>query len=69
MNELGDFAVPHGEFRVTRVLLVTIAALAAVLLATGLWLTFRYVPGPGGPWTVRAAHDVHRFAAYAAAVS
>jgi hypothetical protein len=30
MNELGDFAVPHGEFRVTRVLLVTIAALAAV---------------------------------------
>ena len=49
-------------------LLVTLAALGALLLATGLWLTFRYVPGPGRAWTVSAAHEVHRFAGYAFSV-
>lgn len=48
MNELGDFAVPAREFRVTNVLQVTLAGFGAVLLATGRWRTFRYVPGPGG---------------------
>ena len=49
-------------------LLGTLAALGALLLATGLWLTFRYVPGPGRAWTVSAAHEVHRFSGYAFAV-
>jgi quinol-cytochrome oxidoreductase complex cytochrome b subunit len=56
------------ELRVSNVLLGTLAALGALLLITGLWLTFRYVPGPGRAWTVGAAHELHRFSGYAFAV-
>jgi quinol-cytochrome oxidoreductase complex cytochrome b subunit len=56
------------ELRVSNVLLGTLAVLGALLLVTGLWLTFRYVPGPGRAWTVGAAHEVHRFSGYAFAV-
>ena len=49
-------------------LLGTLAALGVVLLATGLWLTFRYAPGPGRAWTVSAGRQIHRFAGYAFAV-
>ena len=44
MNGLGDFAVPEREFPLTRVLLVTLATLFAVLVVTGVWLLFEYQP-------------------------
>jgi hypothetical protein len=67
-ERVGGFVGSLRELRVSNVLLGALAALGAVLLGTGLWLTFRYVPGPGRAWTVSAAHQVHRFAGYAFSV-
>jgi hypothetical protein len=62
MNELGDFAVPESEFPVTRVLLVTLATLLAVLTGTGVVLLFRYRPAPEMSWTLHAVHSTHAIA-------
>jgi len=67
-ERVGGFVGSLRELRVSNVLLGTLAVLGGLLLVTGLWLTFRYVPGPGRAWTVGAAHEVHRFSGYAFAV-
>ena len=60
MNELGDFAVPHREFPLVRVLLVTLGTLFAVLAGTGVWLLFEYEPASERSSVIDAVHNIHR---------